>query len=217
MHRGLLSILFILSAFTFSFRSAQATTITTTTFNNWKATLTGSPVEADFTAVQFRNYNTSAGLVLAAIGNPSVGFTFTGPDNGSYSLTGTTYNGVTGLAGSSDAGAALQVTMPASGENAILLSIGSTSGTPLTLAFSDGETFSSNGGLLGFSISHTISWLQVTTTSGSQAVINDFWFGNSSLAQDATGVPEGRTLLLMSGGLLILAGAGRRFGRKIEC
>lgn len=203
--------------------NATATSITTTTFGSWKAGLTGSPSEADFSKISFTNYNTASGLTLPTIGNSSQGFVFTGPDNGGYQMTGISYNSYTGLAGGSDSGAGLNVAMPGSGVNAFLLSVGSTGGTPLTLTLSDGEAFAISNGLFGISISHPISSLLLTTTAGSQAVIDDFWFGSSSLTQDPTNsggsgsgqgmapIAEGATSLMMAGGCLLLFGVCRKF------
>jgi hypothetical protein len=226
MHRGLRNILFSISTgLLLTAGLAPATTITSTTFQSWKASLTGAPTDTDFSPVQFRSYNTAAGLNLSAAGNSSVLFGFTGPDNGGFQLSGTTYNGLVGLAGSADSGAGINVAMPSSGENAILLSVGSTSGTSLTVTLSDGETFSISSGLFGLSISHPITSLLLSTSPGSQAVIDDLWYGSSSLTQDQTGgspvgdpatAPEGATLLLMAGGSLILFGARRKFGPPVE-
>jgi hypothetical protein len=203
--------------------SATATSVTTTSFSSWKTTLTGSPSEADFSVVSFTNYNTANGLTLPTIGNSSQGFVFTGPDNGAYQMTGISYNSYTSLAGGSNSGAGLKVAMPGSGVNAFLLSVGSTGGTPLTLMLSDNETFALSNGLFGISISHPISSLLLTTTAGSQAVIDDFWFGSSSLTQDPTNpggsgsgqgaapVAEAATSLMMAGGCLLLFGVCRKF------
>ncbi len=200
-------------------RSANATAVTTTSYSVWQTTLTASPTEANLTAITpSTSYNTSSGLTLQA---GSLGFTFTGPDGSNYQMTGVRYNGLTSLEGSSDAGAGLNVAMPGTGVNAFLLGIGSTGGTPMTLTLSDGETFSVSSGLFGISISHPISSLLLTTSAGSQAVIEDFWYGNSNLTQDSSGnsgtggpepVAEVATSLMFAGGFLFLFGAWRRFG-----
>jgi hypothetical protein len=202
--------------------SATATTITSTTFQSWKTTITGTPKDTDFSGVQFRSYNTSAGLSLSVTGSPSLSSVFTGPDNGAFQLSGTSYNGAMGVAGSTDSGAGVNVA-PSASQNAFLLSVGSTSGTALTISFSDGESFSISGGLVGFSISHSITSFLVTTTPGSQAVINDLWYGSSSLTQDQappandpSATPEGATLLLVAGGSPILLGARRKFNVPVE-
>ena len=204
----------------FTTGQALATPVTSTTFSGWKATLTGAPTELDFNGVHYTTYNTSAGLTLQAVGNPALGYKFTGPDNGSYYLSGITYNGLLSLAGSSSSGADINVLTPSAGNNAILVSVGSTASTPITLTLSDNESFTLNtGGLFGMALTHPVTSLTVSTTSGSQPVINDFWFGSSSLTQDGGGsggaspVPEGRTAMLVAGGILVLFGAGRRVAR----
>jgi hypothetical protein len=223
MHRRLASTLLTISAgLLIAIGHAGATTITSTGLAAWKTSLTGSATELDFSRVQFANYNTASGIALNAIGNSSIAFGFTGPDNGGYVLSGSTYNGFVALAGSTDAGAGINIATPAGGENAVWVSIGSTSSTPLTLTFSDGQTFTLGNGFFGVSISHMITSLLITTTPGSQAVINDFWFGTSSLAQDQGGsgnpssAPEAATAALIAGGLLIVAGARRRAVRAVQ-
>jgi len=148
--------------------------------------------------------------MLYGIQHPSVGYDFTGPDNSSYNLTGVTYHSLQSLAGASDGVGVISVTAPSGGANALFLGIGSTGNTPLTITLSDGETFPGlSPGLFGFSLSHPITGLTLSTTSGSQPVIDDFWYGNSSLSQDAPTV-EAATYLLMGGGLLVLIGARRK-------
>jgi hypothetical protein len=203
---------------------AGATTITSTSFSGWKSSLTGSPNEADFSAVSYTNYNTSSGITLSGIGDSASQFTFTGPDNGSYALSGVNYNNFVALQGSADANAGINVALPGSGENAFLLVVGSTGSTGLTLTLSDGESFSLSSGLFGVSISHPVTSFSLTTSVGSQAVIDDFWYGASSLTQDSNGsnppasdpgsgaaAPEGATILMVAGGSLILIGARRKF------
>src|SRR5947209_9545886 len=199
---------------------AKATTITSTTFSNWKTSLTGSPSEADFTQIAYTSYNTSSGVTLSAVGNPAISFNFTGPDGANtWNLTGAKYNNFTSLEGGSDSSAAINIALPGSGENGILLGLASVLNAPINVTLSDGETFTlSSNGLLGLSISHPISWVTVATTSGSQAVVSDLWFGASSLAQDGSGsgggnvssTPECATLLLIAGGLFVLIGAHRK-------
>jgi hypothetical protein len=205
---------------------AGATTIQSTTFNSWKSNVTGSPKEADFSQVSYTSYNTASGIILSGIGDSASQFTFTGPDNGAYSLTGMNYNGFVALAGAADgSNSGINISLPGSGENAFLLVIGSTGNTPLSLAFSDGETFSLSSGIFGFSLSHPITSLYLSTAAGSQPIIDDFWYGASSLTQDATGggstggsgssdpaaTPEAATLFLVLGGSMILGGATRKF------
>lgn len=202
---------------------ASATTVTTTSFSNWRTTLTGSPTEADFTAIQYTSYSTSNGLLLGAVGNPSVGFTVTGPDNGSFSLTGVNYTGFKSLEAGSDAGATLNIAGPAAGENGLLFSLATTNNTPIYVTLSDGETFTESRGVFGLSISHPITSVSFSTDPGSQVVLDDLYYGMSSLAQDsnggtlpATATPEGCTFLLLSGGLLVVMGAVKRLRPALD-
>jgi hypothetical protein len=192
---------------------AAATTITSTTFNGWKTNLTGTPTQLDFSPITSgKSYSTSAGLTLKAIGNSSIGFVFTGPDNGSYSLTGFFYTSqnIQSLKAGSDSTAAMNVTTPAAGDNAILLGLATTNNTPVTVTLSDGESFSSiSPALFGLSISHPITWLTLTTTVGSAVIVDDFYYGVSNLPQDST-TSEGVTMAMCGGGLLILLGSVRR-------
>jgi hypothetical protein len=169
--------------------------------------------------VQYTGYDTSTGLLLGAIGASSVGFTVTGPDNGSYSLTGVNYVGFKSLEGSSDAGSSINIATPADGENALLFAFATTNNTPVYVALSDGETFTAAKGVFGFSLSHPITSVMLSTDAGSQVVLDDLYYGLSSLPQDAnggstptSGVPESGTLLMISGGLLVLFGTVKRLG-----
>ncbi len=200
-----------------------ATTITTMSFATWNSaayTVSGSQFELNFYPVGSSSYNTSAGITLTPSGKPSVGFTFTGPDNGPYKLTGTTYNGTTALAGPSDGVGYINVATPAGGETAILLGLGSSNNSnPLTLTLSDGETFTISSGapsLFGFSIGHSITSLTLSTTSGAQPVIDDFYYGTSSLPPDPPPTAEGATAVMIAGGLLLLFGGRRKLAKRRE-
>lgn len=195
----------------FATGQAEATTITSTTFSAWTAGLIGTPTELNFSTIQVgKNYNTSSGITLT----PG-GFTFTGPDNGSYKLlgysyTGGTFHNVTSLEGGTDATASVNVTTPAAGDNALFLGLATTNSTPITLTLSDGEIFSSiTTAFFGVSISHPITWLTLSTTSSSAVIVDDFYFGASNLPQDSP-VSEGTTMAMCGGGLLILFGSLRR-------
>ena len=202
-----------------------ATPITSTSFNGWKASLTGSPTEADFTKVNFTNYNTAAGLTLNAVGNPSVSFNFTGPDNGNFQLTGTTYSNTASLQGPSDGGTSgINIAFPTSGENAFLLGLGDTvPGATLTLALSDGESFTmssvSGTKLFGVALTHPVTSVFVSSSSGAP-VIDDFYYGMSNLTQDSGNPPadptptaEGATAIMIAGGMFVVFGAKRKFER----
>jgi len=192
---------------------AAATTLTSTTFGGWTAGLTGTPTELDFSPIVVgKSYSTAAGITLKAIGNPLIGFNFTGPDNGAYKLTGFAYDvhSFQSLEAGSDSTAVMNVTTPAAGDNAIFLGLATTNNTPVTLTLSDGQSFSSiTTAFFGLSISHPITWLTLTTSSGSAVVVDDFWYGASSLPQDSA-TSEGATMAMCGGGLLILLGSVRR-------
>lgn len=200
-----------------------ATTITTTSFSTWESsayTVSGSQAELNFGTINDTsgNYSNSTGITLFSIPSPSIGFLFTGPDGSGYVLNGTTYNSFAALAGASDGVGVINVATPAGGENAILLGIGCTGtcagSTPLTLTLSDGESFAISAGLFGLSISHDITWLTLSTTSGSKAVIDDFWYATSSEAQDPPATIEGATAVLISGGLLLILGFRRKLAKR---
>lgn len=193
---------------------AGATTITTTSFSTWSSaayTESGSQFDLNWSGLSGTgSYDTSAGITLYGKTQTSVAYIFTGPDGSGWVLNGITYNSLNGLAGANDGVGVINVAAPSGGVNAVLLSIGSTPSAPLTLTLSDGEIFSGlSSGLFGLSISHDITWLRLSTTSGSTAVIDDFWYGASSLPQDSP-TAEGATFILLGGGLLILAGAQRK-------
>lgn len=212
----------LLPAFLIS-RPAGATTITSTTFGGWKTTLNGSPTEANFSPIQYTSYSTSQGITLTPSGNTSPNFTVTGPDGANWSLVGTNYSGLVSLESGSDPAAEMEITMPSAGVNAFLISLATINGDSMTVDLSDGESFSVGKGLLGFSISHPITWLTISTASGDNVILDDLWYGNSSLTQDSTGgtgggsgsggsaaAPEAATLLLTAGGVFFLFGAMRR-------
>lgn len=193
---------------------ADATAITTTSFVTWKSTMyqTGNPTELNFNTVGSSSYNTSSGITLAAIGNPAITYTVTGPDNGAFQLTGGVFHNVTSLFGAVDSGAQIKIVAPASGVNAILLGVNTTGSTPITLTLSDNQVFNLSSGLFGISISHPINWMTLSTTAGSQMVLNDFWYGDSALTQDqiVPQTPEAATVLLTLGGLCLLLSTQRK-------
>lgn len=194
---------------------AGATTIETTSFSAWQATLTGAPVEANFNQVAYTSYDTSAGITLSGVGSPTNQFTFTGPDNGSYILNGQNYSGLLSLVGAAGTGAGINVAFSGTGQDAFLISVGSTGGSALSIALSDGETYSLASGVYGFTLSHPITSIFLSAAPSSQVAINDYYYGYSSLTQDSgTGttpvVAEGKTFLLVIGGGLTLFGMRRK-------
>jgi hypothetical protein len=192
-----------------------ATTITTGSFVTWKSSsyLSAAPSELNFMPINSWSYNTSSGIVLLPSSASTPTFTFTGVDNGTYWLGADIYSKT--LSGSSDSGAYVNIAFGAP-QNAFLLGFGNNSGLTYTMTLSDGEVFSTTGKLFGLSLSHGINSVSIAATGpGAQAVINDFWFGTSSLTQDQGGsgptpTPEPATMLLIAAGGLLLVGAKRR-------
>lgn len=213
--KGLLSISVSLA---FLAAAAHATTITTTSYTVWKTYLAGSPIELDFTKVKTTSYSTSSGITLPPLQGPALSFVVTGPDKAGYSLNGGFYGSIVSLLGASDGTGYIRIDLPSSGENAILLSVAAQPSAALTVNLSDQETFTVSNGLFGLALSHNITWLTISTVSGSQPVLDDFFFGTSNLAQDqgnqAQSV-EGATALMIGGGLLILFGARRKLARQL--
>jgi hypothetical protein len=94
------------------------------------------------------------------------------------------------------------------------LGLATTGNTPVTLTLSDGESFSSiSTAFFGVSISHPITWLTLTTTTGSAVIVDDFYYGVSSLPQDSP-TSEGATMAMCGGGLLVLLGSVRRKDKR---
>lgn len=191
---------------------ANAATSTTTDFNTWKTSsyITGSPTELNFYPINNTSYNTAAGITLSPTGS-SLPFVFTGPNNGGFTLTGDGYSKA--LLGGSNSGASINISLPTGGENAVFLAVSATTSKPATVVFSDGEMFSVTSTLFGAALSHPVSWISISTISGSQPYINDFLFGTSALPQDGAGGPStpepGTLLLCLSGGAMVYFGARR--------
>jgi hypothetical protein len=195
-------------------RHANATTVTTTSYSVWKNGLTGNPIELDFTKVKNVSYSTAAGITLLPLQGPALPFVITGPDRTGYSLAGGFYGSTVSLFGASDGTGYIRVDLPSGGENAILLGLAAQPSASLNVTLSDQQTFTVSNGLFGFSLSHNISWLTISTVNHSQPVLDDFFFGNSSLTQDQvnqSASAEAAPALMIGGGLLILFGARRRF------
>ena len=187
---------------------AAATTITTTSYSTWNtsAYITGSTTVVDLTTLQ-------AGISYSnASGYTSKGFTFTGPDGASYMLSSQTEGSVTGLLGPSDGSGSIEVTMPGTGDSALLFDASCITCGTLSVTLSDNETFTISNGQFGLSISHPITWFKVNSASGTRPFLEYTYFGTSSLPQDSNVSPanEAATPVLLGGGLVILAGAGRR-------
>ena len=199
---------------------ADATTLSWSTYTAWKSNVTG-PIELNFgPIVSGMSYNTSSGTPLKPVSGASLPFVFTGVYSGGYQLTGGKYSNAASLFGPSTGSGSIRIALPTGGENAFLLGLGTVgSATSITVALSDGESFNVAATacaveFLGLSISHNVN--SITVSASSQAVVNDFFFANSQLAQDpaTTEQPapalEGSTITLLGGGLLALLGARRK-------
>ncbi len=195
---------------------ASATTIETTSYSAWVASLTGNPTDG-FPYVSTGSYSTANGL-STSVGTYGT-FVFTGPDGASYSLNQTYYGSgyTSSLVGASDGTGAVNVSS-LSGVTGIMLGVGETgSGSPITVTLSDGETFTIDptvGGttLLGFSSSTTITSVYLTTAAGSAVVLDDLLAGVSNIPAStgpSSPASECATILLISGGLVFL-GAKRK-------
>jgi hypothetical protein len=200
---AILGVLFLAAAF-----PAAATTITTTSYSTWNTStyITGSTTLVDLTSLQAGlNYSNAAGYT-------SNGFNFTGPDGATYVLT-SQYEPTpnkNGLLGASDGSGAIDVTMPGSGNSAFLFDAQCITCSGLTLTLSDGETFPISNNQFGISISHPVTWFKLNTTSGNRPFLEYVYFGTSALPQDAPQAKEAATFVLIGGGLLTIAGIGRR-------
>ncbi len=205
---------------------ASATTATYSTYQTWMAAVNNA-IELNFTKVggSGQNYSTSAGKTMFPTSGPAVPFIFTGPYSGGYQLTtaGFTTHNIVAFYGPANGQGNLTITLPSGGENAILLGLGASNGASnISVALSDGETFNVTPGVnttafLGISLSHDVSW--VTVTAPTQPIVDDFFFGQSQLAQDpanpgtAPTAFEGSTFSLIGGGLLSLLGIRRKLPR----
>lgn len=194
----------------------MATTVPSTTYSGWTSNVTGTPTFVDVETLTQGHYNTSTGVTDDS-------YIFTGPDGSNWSLGVQTFGNKTGLFGASDGIGGIEVTLPGSGESAVYLDVNTeannalTNGS-LTLTLSDGETFSVSSGQFGLSLSQSITWYELTTSSGQSPFLQWAYFGNSSLPQDPGGgggadpspTPEAATLALVGGGILVLFGAKRK-------
>lgn len=201
---------------------AGATTITTNNFNTWKTPTfqTGAPTELNFMAITSSSYNTASGITLTGAGASSMAATFVGMNGANYSLAGDVYAKT--LSAAPGAAASINI-MFVNPQNAFFVSFANPSSMLYTITLSDGQMFNTNTRFMGFSVSHMITSMTVSTTPSNTATINDFFFGTSSLAQDAApspdpgtpaATPEPATMMLVAGGVLIGAGAKKRWGKK---
>jgi hypothetical protein len=194
---------------------APATTITTTSYSSWDTPsyITGSTTLVDLSSLQAGlSYSNAAGYTSSS------GYNFTGPDGSSYVLTSQSEGSTTGLLGASDGTGVIKVAMPGTGNNAALFDAVCETCSSVNVTFSDGETFTISNGQFGFSISHDITWFELSTISGARPFVEYVYFGTSSLAQDSNVTPasEAATPVLVGGGLMVLLGAGRRKLRQLK-
>ena len=213
MRGGLLSLSLIVIAL-----PGGATTIQSTTYSSWISQVTGTPNFVDVETLNTGSYSTPAGVTDAS-------YQFTGPDGSGWSLGVQTFSNKTGLYGASDGTGEIQVTLPGTGQSAIYfyantVANNALSNGSLTLSLSDGESFTIASGQYGLSISHPITSYTLTTVSGKAAFLQWSYFGTSSLPQDAgptdaSPVPEGATMALIGGGILVLFGSKRKLIRNI--
>lgn len=197
---------------------AAGTTITTdavwtggtshSLFTSWQTNpsggVTGATELPAFASGSLPGYNADGSVTFAsAIGS----FTASGA-----SFVEATYGSFPALEGQ-----AINIATPAAGINAFYVAFGSTDGSPITVTLSDGEAIALNptptaGGevVLGLSISHPITSIVISSTDAS-AVLWDFDYGSSNLAQDSTPTPaaEAATAILIGIGLVTF-GAGRK-------
>jgi hypothetical protein len=194
----------------------SATTIETTSYSAWVASLSGNPTDG-FSYVASGSYSTASGW-STTIGSYGT-FVVTGPDGGSYSLNQTYYGSgsTSSLVGASDGTGGVNVSS-VSGVTGIMLGVGETvSASPITVTLSDGETFTINptvGGttLIGFSSSTPITSVYLSTVAGSAVVLDDLLAGVSNLPAStgpSSPASECATILLIAGGLVFL-GAKRK-------
>ena len=206
--------------------SGKATSITATSLAGWLQNA-ANPVDVFGGVTINGSYSTSAGKSLSNSSSPSSVFNVTGPDGSGWSLNSQDFRDVYGytepaLYGANDGKGSITITMPAGGENALLLEAGTASSmngseahAPITIKLSDGESFTPAAGIWAISISHDVSWLTISTTSSYYPVLADLRFASSTLAQDAqteaSPTVEAATFALIGGGLLILIGGRRKF------
>ncbi len=196
--------------------AGNATTLTANSYSNWLTDVNGTPIELNFSGVQAGKNYSASNDTLYPVSGPQLPFIFTGPDSSGSYLYGTTFSqygrNYVFLEGASDGTGSIYIALPTGGENALYLSLDSTNSTSPSVHLSDGETFTSAAGPFGFALSQNISWLSISTASGSHPLIDDFFFGSSNLPQQ-TPAFELATIFLIGTGLIVLAGARRAFAK----
>ncbi|MGA8595720.1 MAG: hypothetical protein WB676_13470 [Bryobacteraceae bacterium] len=190
----------------------RATTIVSYTVSNWESTETGTK-DANFNQIQYITYGPSGYT-------SSDGFNITGPDGSTTYLEGLEYKAAKSLEGGTDSSAEVEVATPSGGETALLFVLGSNpSASSYTITLSDGETWTVSGSttIFGVSVSHPITTAILSATTGSNLILEDVSYGNTTLTLDSGGsgggqstVPEATTALLLGAGLVMVAVAGKR-------
>ena len=201
----------------------SATEIFTTTFNAWQQATTGPNSGGNVSIPNNGSYNTASGVTLTPTGSyPTVVVTGTDGSN-TYYLSGdgysTTYNGHSFSSNSLEAagdGIGAIVFTPSAGVTAATFFLGITGNTaPVTVTLSDGEHYTTTlspgtSTFVGFSSSTPISSVSLTTVSGSQVQLSDFYFGTSNDTSTPTAPAAEVTTALMIGSGLLLFGARRK-------
>jgi hypothetical protein len=178
------------------------------------------------------SWNTAAGYT------DNSGYTFSGPDNGNWSLSGIDPAYTWGLAGATDGKGGILINLPGSGATAMYLfteainssnSLSANDNLTVTL-YSGANTVSSDtfsGGKIGFNTSAMITSVLVSPSLSNDGVfLTQLYTGTSALPLDSQGggggtqnnpsqTPEAATLALVGGGILVTFGAKRKFAAKL--
>ncbi len=195
---------------------ARATEVQTTSYSAWLNTVSGVKAEWDFN-VPNNTYNTSSGYSLSV---GSFGpITVTGPDAGGYNLTKNPgygpSNAVT-LEGAGDGVGNMTFTPTGAGLTGFLLGVGiSGNASPVTVTLSDGEVFTLNPSVgsnvfLGLSSATPITSFVLSTATGSQVELSDFFAAVSNQPADTPAPTAEVATALMIGTGLLFFGARRK-------
>lgn len=192
---------------------AGATEILTTSYSAWFATTTGSVTEWDFN-IPSNTYNTASGysMTVGSYGPINI----TGPDGSGFILQKNpgygTHSYIT-LQSASDGIGDMYFQTPAAGITAFEIVVGITgNAAPISIKLSDGETFTASptvGGLatIGLSSGTAITSFTLSTASGSQVQLADFYAGISTQPADVgTPTVECATAIMIGSGLILFGG-----------
>jgi ABC-type glycerol-3-phosphate transport system substrate-binding protein len=167
-------------------------------------------------------WNTAAGVTY---GN----YIFTGPDGTNlWSLTVQYFGGYQGLLGAQDGVGGINVTLPGSGKSAVFVWAVAIHNNAVALSdqlnFSyDSTQYGFSGGGFGLTSSRSLTSFVITpNVAGDGVLLEEVDVANSILPQDGgggdpgpTAAPEGVTIALVGGGLLVLFGSKRKFIRQL--